>query len=343
MDASRKASIILPQVAHAAMSDQDIDGVLPPPYPPPLLESWQLQYLCEEGHLPLKLPPSLAKSYNELAVASSAFFDQSEESKVSRYPPAQGTELGYYVVPSEKEYLTLRHTTSPNLSKLEDLARETWQQTATLMHRVIGDISNALDIDPIAWDPLVKGCLNMPTHADPTSPTLLRMFRYFPKCGVADKHTDGGLLTLCVGAQKGLQVWQKTHNSSGEPVQGEWIDADGPTLLIGSVLKGLCSNRVAAGLHRVVANDEGRESLVFALRPIMVSELDLTRFGGSGTVNMREFWRLLQKIRVNVNAVGEVREKQRAEMAERKRTGDDGEERPRGFPDGQGNLMHGQG
>lgn len=333
----------------AAMSNPDMDAFLPPSHPPPFLDVQQLHYLSEQGHLPIQLPTSLANSYKELATAASTFFDQQKDEKVSRYPPSQGTELGYYVIPSEKEYLTLRHTTSQKPSNLEELAQKTWQQTATLMHRIIGDISYGLDIEPTAWDPLVKGCLNMPTAEDPTSPTLLRMFRYYPKCGVADKHTDGGLLTLCVGAKKGLQVWRKNQSSGDEPVQGEWIDAEGPTLLIGSILRGLSSNRVTAGLHRVIANDEGRESLVFALRPITVSELDLTGFGGSGTVDMREFWKLLQKMRVNVNAVGKVREKQRAELAVRKRAlmgheiAENAEEMQRGLSDAQEGYVHGQG
>lgn len=311
----------------------------PSPLPPPLLSHDQLQELSHQGHIPIALPPRLQNVLTELHNASQSFFKHDRESKQKAHPNTQGTELGYYHVEDEKEYLTLRHAVRANdleedvarsCQDVDLAARQLWRQTAALMHRAIMDISNYTSIEPASWRPVLDGCLEMPADLGHTTPTLLRLFRYEPNEGVAGEHTDNGLLTLCVGAEKGLQVWRKPPpqytpsmeeaQGSGTPSatakKGHWEDVQGPTLLAGTFLRILTTGRVTAGKHRVVSNPIGRTSIVFALRPSIRHHLDLTPFGGEGTWDLKRLWERILSERVNVNANAALRKEQQRKRDE---------------------------
>ena len=294
------------------MPDNDNSFYKPPSYPPPLLTESQLCTLSCQGHLSLHLPSELTDLITELSRVAIDFFTQSTEIKTTTYPPSHGTELGYYNIPSEKEYLTLRCSRNDVDSKLERLAASTWISIASLLHRVLVGMSHMLGICPEAWNSLLDGCLVMPDSIAQMSPTLLRIFQYQPNSGTADRHTDSGLLTLCIGSEPGLQVWQKSINEEGSD-RGQWVDVEGPTILIGRTLRLLSSNRVTAGLHRVVGNPTGRGSIVFALRPSTRHELDLSQFGGWGLVTVSDLWSAISRSRVNVNAMKHIRDKQKIE------------------------------
>ena len=278
----------------------------PPPHPPPILTDPQLLTLAHQGHLSITLPPSLAISYAELSTAASTFFDQPSAIKKSAYPASQGTELGYNHIDGEKEYISLRCVAVPG-THLDQLSKKVWQQTAALLHRILGDLSNALNIDQDAWAPIVNECLSMPIDLHESLPTLLRIFRYFPESGEAARHTDLGLLTLCVGSDRGLQVLDTSRK--------QWVDAEGPTILIGQTLRALAQNRLRAGVHRVVGNAKGRSSIVFAFRASTRHEIDLAVFGGEGTVYMSEMWKRIRASNWNVNAPQDVRERQKVSLA----------------------------
>ena len=276
------------------MADNDNSTYKPPFYPPPLLTESQLCTLSYQGHLSLHLPSELSGLIAELSRVAINFFAQSTEFKTTTYPPSHGTELGYYNIPSEKEYLTLRYSRNDVDSELERLVASTWSSIASLLHRVLVGMSHMLGIYPEAWNSLLDGCLAIPESIAQTSPTLLRIFQYQPNFGTADRHTDTGLLTLCVGSEPGLEVWQKSINEEGSN-RGQWVDVEGPTILTGRTLRLLSSNRVTAGLHRVVGNPTGRGSIVFALRPSTRHELDLSQFGGSGSVSVSDLWSAISK------------------------------------------------
>ena len=298
---------------------RDIPAHEPPSYPPPILTDSQLFTLSHQGHLSFRLSIELAKIISSLGEVASRFFAQSTEFKTSTYPPSNGTELGYYNIPGEKEYLTLRYLGNDPVSGLEKLAASTWSCISSLLHRVLVGISHMLKIRPESWDPILDGCLDMPANAEDMTPTLLRIFRYEPNSGIADRHTDSGLLTLCVGSEPGLQVWQKSTKQE-ESGGGYWVDAEGPTILIGRTLRLLSSNRVTAGLHRVVGNPTGRGSIVFALRPSLRHEIDLSLLGGWGAVSASDMWSKVSRSRVNVNTVKHVRDQQKLDLRKERQT-----------------------
>ena len=80
----------------------------------------------------------------------------------------------------------------------------------------------------------------------------------------------------------------------------------------------LSSGRFNAGDHRVVGNPEGRDSLVFALRPSLRHQIDLTAFGGQGTVSMQDLWDRITSGKVNVNAHKHIREQKWEERKKRR-------------------------
>lgn len=287
----------------------------PPPHPPPLLTEQQILFLAYQGHLHLQLDPSLADLYRRLSLACIVFFGEPTTTKSEEYPATQGTEKGYTLVAEEKEYLTFRHATRSNWQEVEALAREVWQKTAALLYRVLSDLGVAMDLPHDAWNPVLDGCLSMPSSLDDPTPTLLRIFRYFPESGTAESHTDTGLLTLCVGSGKGLQV--AVQDDDGDAHDGpKWRDVEGPTILVGQVLRILSGNRLRAGLHRVVGNPEGRSSVVFALRPSLRHDtVALAAFGGERIMNIRSIWGGIRGSRFNVNAQKEVRESQKQALA----------------------------
>ena len=347
-------------------------NITPPTLPPPLLTHDQVIELAQHGYVPATLSAKLFQLHKDLQAASRDFFAISRDVKQTLLPASQGTELGYYHVEYEKEYVTFRHaqqSQSPEESCapihdeeqlhrikatqyiFETLAQQAWLHTASFLHRVLVDVSRYLGIDPTAWDPILDGCLDMPPSMSDATPSLLRSFLYEPQRGVAAPHKDNGLLTLCVGNEKGLEVWrddpdgpevysglrsdatasgtssvQVTSNPKGAssaPIRrGAWHDASGPTILVGTALFLLSDGRINAGSHRVVASPRGRSSTVFALRPSVRHTLDLTSFGGEGEVEMEALWKKIVKGRVNVNAKRDVREVQEREREARRKKGE---------------------
>ncbi|KAK4989759.1 hypothetical protein LTR66_006980 [Elasticomyces elasticus] len=271
----------------------------PPSQPPPLLTGEQVGRLIEQGHLELALPSHLQNCISALASSGTTFFKQSRRTKAALYPSSHGTESGYYNVDGEKEFLTLRCAPSNPPSDLERQAKIVWSLAATYLYRILCDVSAALDISNDVWSPLLDGCRSMPegSNLDTTIPTVLRIFHYEPDQGTAAPHTDIGLLTLCTGDGPSLQVWNRGGGS-----EGEWVDVATPTLLVGDTLRLLSSTRCVSGLHRVVGNPWGRESIVFALRPSLRHEIDLGLLGGSGSVGSAELYTTIRDRKSNVNA-----------------------------------------
>ncbi|KAL9030657.1 MAG: hypothetical protein Q9196_001244 [Gyalolechia fulgens] len=299
----------------------------PPPKPPPLLKKDQVNQLAQSGFLPLDIPASLAVISEDLFKLSSEFFAQPLASKEAQYPQAEATELGYYHIPQEKEYLTFRYRTS--LTSLNHSTARFWSLASSLLHRVLCDLSVALSIPLPAWDPLLTGCLSIPSSREEATPTLLRLFNYFPNTGAAETHTDTGLLTLCIGTAPGLQVSSRASSSSA-PQDGQWLDVSTrPTVLVGKTLQWLSGGRLEAGPHRVVANPDGRQSIVFALRPSLRTRyFDLAPFGESSVVDIVGLWQEIRGSVFNVNAQTRIREAQKERMrAKRLFTGEDGENR----------------
>jgi isopenicillin N synthase-like dioxygenase len=289
------------------------EEVAPPPEPPPILSVEEVKLLAKQGWIAMPSNPSLIEEYTALSKSVATFFDKDREEKAKTYPKAEGTELGYYHVENEKEYVTLRSTVHPD-SDLEKRAANIWQDTAAILQRIMLDLARGLDGPVDIWDSLLDGCLTLPEKQEDITPSLLRLFRYFPGSGFAAQHVDLGFLTLCVGDSRGLQVLDRNTN--------EWIDAPGPTILVGETLRVLTGGMMQAGEHRVVENSNGRSSIVFALRPSLRHDIDLGNFGGDGIVASKELWDKIYKSKFNINATKDVRERQRKNL-EAKRPKDD--------------------
>ncbi|CAK7220828.1 hypothetical protein SEUCBS140593_004365 [Sporothrix eucalyptigena] len=182
------------------------------------------------------------------------------------------------------------------------------------------------------------------THPRDDPPTLLRLFRYEPGGGGAEQHRDLGLLTLCVCWGKGLQVLPQIPRRAPGPADDSapppppqpptpWLDAPRVTVMTGDTLHVLSTNRIPSAQHRVVVDpkeaagtgaetdgekkdtplSESRRSIVFALRATTAGDIDLTNFGGFGSVGARELYDNIRKSRVNINANKETRAVMRAE------------------------------
>lgn len=296
---------------------QETHDLPPPPSPPPpLLSEAQILTLAHQGHLPLPIPPYLRDLYSQLNRSAGSFFSLPNSTKETLYTPVNGTELGYVSIPGEKEYISFRALTANGDTELENLAARVWQETYNLLYRILGDLAWAMNTNYAIWDKVLDGVSPMPTRLEDATPTLLRIFRYEPNTGIAESHTDLGLLTLCVGDGQGLQVRmnQNTKNNHQDArTEQQWIEYGEPTLLIGQTLRTLSGGRVRAGIHRVVGNQEGRSSIVFALRPSTKHEIDMSVFpgGGTETVHMAALWKKTWSGAFNVNAPREVREKQK--------------------------------
>lgn len=292
----------------------------PPDHPPPLLSRPDIIKLARQGYLNIQLAPHLQTLYEQTFVEADRFFVEPDAAKRTLYPLSpEGTnsEGGYARVEGEKEYLTLRHRTTSQLeaaSALERLAVEVWHDTGALLHRVLVDLARVTPAlttstsPDVLWDPILEGSLDIPATAEEamSTPTILRLFRYEPGSGTSERHTDVGLLTLCVCSEPGLQVYS---TADGGP--GRWVDCGFATLLVGNTLRALTGHRVRSGLHRVVATPEGRRSIVFALRPSLRSSVDFQRLGGPPDVTVLDVWTETKKGRFNVNARPEEREKQK--------------------------------
>lgn len=284
----------------------------PPQSPPPFLTEAQLHNLITQGHVGITLPPNLSTLCQELFHSSSEFFARPQAEKRADYPKAQVTELGFYEVANEKEFLTLRHK-GPFSTALESSASHLWSQAGALLHRILFDIGRALQISEDAWNPIIEGCLDMPDSLENATSTLLRMLHYVPGTGIAETHSDMGLITLCVGAGKGLQAWQ-FDDADGSGEEGKWIDCERPTVLVGRTLRLLSAWRVRAGVHRVIGNPDGRDSIVFPLRMNTRNQIPLAPFGGWGSVAGKDLYGKVRNGRININAEKDIREKQRLEQ-----------------------------
>jgi hypothetical protein len=222
-------------------------GFQPPPTPPPLLSCAELHLLLRQGWLPLTLPPHLSHLSTTLFNNLTPYFSLPEQQKTTLYPPGRGTESGHYSVAHEKQFLTLRHAHHPS-SQLELAASAFWAGAAKFLHRILCDLAIADGRGPGAWDRLVEGTLDMPVDEDRASGTLLRMFRYEPSSGVAEAHTDLGLLTLCVGTEPGLECLDMEASLAREMEVGVphglgeavWRDAGArrAVVLVGQTLRG---------------------------------------------------------------------------------------------------------
>jgi len=286
------------------MEDKDVG---PPPGPPPLLPEDELISLARQGWVSLPRSQSLDRMVSSLFKTASEFFDLPAEDKARLYPSKQGTEFGYYRVSDEKEYATLRCHVHGE-SALERDAAQVWEASALLLHRALYDVARARHLPISVWDDILDGTLTLPKNEQEMTYTLLRLFRYFPASGFAAEHTDLGLLTICFGKGQGLQVMDFSLPSP------TWVDVDGPVILAGQTLRALSRGVIRAGLHRVVGNPQGRSSIVFALRHSSRHEIDLKAFGGQGTVHPRLLWNRIRVGKVNINAVKEIREEQRAKL-----------------------------
>ncbi|KAL8754936.1 MAG: hypothetical protein Q9184_004951 [Pyrenodesmia sp. 2 TL-2023] len=296
----------------------------PPPHPPSLLNEDQVFQLAQIGSLPLDLSPHSSSAVEELLQLDRSFFTLPTQIKETQYPSAEGTELGYYHIPKEKEYLTYRHLPStPSPTSLDLAASRFWSLAASFLYRVLSDLSLALDIPLAAWDPLLDGCLSMPASLQETTPSLLRLFNYFPASGAAESHTDTGLLTLCIGTAPGLEVWSPSTPVplSGVSLsqKGSWISLHPhPVILIGKTLQWLSNGRLHAGPHRVVASPGGRQSIIFALRPSLRRRyFDLNPFGEPSVVDLVSIWSMIRASVFNVNAQKGIGNQQKQRMRER--------------------------
>lgn len=307
---------------------------IPPPGPPPFLLLDQLTQLATQGWLILPSAPtslnletnqqldfgsnailsSLKHSLDALFPLLPTFFSQPHHAKTSAYPRKNGTEFGYSAIKDEKEYLTLRCQRHAQ-SGLESASANVWRDAMVLMQRILGDIAVGLDLDSNVWERILDGTAGLPgSENEMRSGTLLRLFRYEAHEGFAGVHTDLGLLTLCVGTQRGLQVLdrQLLERGGGE----RWVDVEAGqmVILVGQTVRALTGDQIRAGVHRVVATERVRNSVVFALRHSWRRDIDLADFGGEGVVEARKLWEALKIGVVNVNAPKELREKQQKEL-----------------------------
>ncbi|KAI1618058.1 hypothetical protein EDD36DRAFT_425553 [Exophiala viscosa] len=311
----------------------------PPAGPPPLLSEEQLLFLARQGWLCVDLPASLTQSIQDVFRESPSFFEFPSQQKAELYPSKQGTEFGYYPVENEKEYITFRchvhgdcesgsgTNTDPTSNSLlaaaktlESKIAQAWREAGLFLFRILCDITRASDHDISAWHDILDGTLTLPASENEVTYTLMRLFKYLPTTGFAGQHTDLGLLTLCVGDGEGLQVLDRYHSSRETgPV---WVNAPVGTsrgcVLIGETLKLLSSGTVNTGMHRVVGNPKGRNSVVYALRHSNKHNIDFSLFGAEGSMTPLELWKTVQFGKVNINSVKEKREEMRARFSAEK-------------------------
>ena len=292
--------------------ETETSDFVPPAGPPPLLNTEQIETLARQGWLKVPLSATSTANLTKLFTQLSIFCDLPVDQKKATYPEKLLTEFGYYHVQDEKEYVTLRCSQHPE-SAFETIASRVWRDSSSLLHRVLCDIARAAELPTSVWDQVLDGTLSLPETENDMTPTLLRMFRYEPDSGFAGRHVDLGLLTLCVGTKAGLQALDRDADAE------TWEDAWEPTILIGKTLQVLTNGLIRPGVHKVVPNSEGRNSIVFTLRHSFRHQIDLDRFGGEGNVDPKELWEQMKDGVVNINARKDFREKQAAKSAERLR------------------------
>jgi isopenicillin N synthase-like dioxygenase len=309
-----------------------MDGEDPPPPPrgpPPLLSGPQLIQLVRQGWIHFELPDDFSKTAVDLFACSAKFFDRDLSDKRQQFPWRTEAERGYCSIPDEKEYITFRSrfNTAPQLPQtadslirnLEDLAAESWQQAGLLMYRILCDLARWSNLDSSIWNEILDGTLSMPDSDDQATTTFMRLFRYLPTVGFAETHSDLGILTICIGDRCGLECLDRDKSTRAGNV---WTSpADSPRtalILIGSTLKALAGGRFNTGVHRVVGNPEGRNSIVFALRHSNRHDVDFRPFGGADCVKPRDLFNFLRIGKVNINGDKQTREAQRAKVAAEK-------------------------
>lgn len=289
----------------------------PPTAPPPLLKEAALYKLVRQGWLALddqSLPQSFRDATDSLFDELTTYFGLPEATKVGLYPKKKGTEWGFYDIPQEKEFLTLRCALHP-YTPLEVHAAQVWSKAASLLHRILCDLARANGMPVDSWNDMLEGTLALPTSESQAGGTLIRMFKYEPSGGFAGEHTDLGLLTLCIGSAPGLECLDMEKSVAAD--EKIWTPAD-PVVLVGQTIRGLSDGRINAGIHRVSATDKGRLSVVFALRHGFKHDIDLGKFGGQGTVKPRELYASMQIGVMNINATGSVRQNQLEELERRR-------------------------
>ena len=287
------------------MSDGDILYEAPR-YPPPILSPAEIRHLACHGWLPVTLLEHLSQALEQLQAAACGYFAGDNAQKRELYPPSHGTESGFYEVPNEKQYVTLRHTVHDN-SCMETHAREVWRDATAFLHRILCDLSRAGGYDLDAWNGMLEGSHLMPSEDRDLNniTTLLRLFKYEAATGIATEHVDIGLLTLCVANGPGLQMLDRSVTPH------RWRDAVGPIVLVGDMTRALFRGQVRAGMHRVVGIPDCRNSIIYALRPCLKGILDLECWGGEGKVDTAEYFLKIKGTRHNINATHDIREKQK--------------------------------
>ncbi|RMZ81722.1 hypothetical protein DV738_g1924, partial [Chaetothyriales sp. CBS 135597] len=283
--------------------DQDQQHVFAPPLgPPPLLNQEELKHLVQQGFLFLPLSDSLVSSIQKLFQYLELFYQKPLEDKKAMYPAKLGTEFGFYHVENEKEYVTLR-----------------CRQSGILLHRILCDIARASGLASSVWDQILDGTLSLPANESDMTHTLLRMFKYYPGQGVAERHTDLGLLTLCVGTRPGLQCLKCDNGQEDQEPSSYWVDATGPVVLVGQTLRTLASGLIRPGIHQVVPTPEGRLSVVYTLRhSTRHHQIDLERFGLEGSLDPNDLWKSLKLGFVNINARKDIRARMRRELDDKR-------------------------
>lgn len=309
--------------------------------PKEVSDNHALQFLAEEGYLPLALAdhPGMVEAYTNLFSQSHKYFDLPADSpQKTTHQAVSGpaaSEEGYSKIPGEKSILTTR-TSDRCPEILHDQLKTAWDLTGQFMQNITTAIATTLNLDPEVFEPFITPCATLTTTK---TPTQLRMFRYDRPPGTsptinAERHKDLGLLSLVIGHSPGLQVQ--------DPSTRTWISIEEPpaiapastarssgltaTLLGGETLAFLSRNTYKAGVHRVVCaptstiQNPYRFSIVFTLRPAVAPlytkafESDITGVfeaherteGESSSVLfekiMRSHW--------NINAARDVRERQ---------------------------------
>lgn len=313
--------------------------------PVPVSDDHALQFLAEEGYLPLALGDhaGMVQAYTDLFAQSRKFFDLPADShQKTAYQAVSGpaaSEEGYSKIPGEKSIITTR-TSDRCPEILHDQLKTAWDLTGAFMQKIASAIARTLELDPEVFTPFVEPCATLTTTK---TPTQLRMFRYDRPSGTeptvnAEKHKDLGLLSLVIGHTPGLQVLDSSET--------RWISIEEPpaihtestarsggltaTLLGGETLNFLSRNNYKAGVHRVVCapasvtNDPYRFSIVFTLRPA-VAPLYTKNFESAVTGEFEPQERIdgasssalfgnIMRTHWNINAAKDVREKQREDQ-----------------------------
>ena len=215
----------------------------------------------------------------------------------------------------------------PPFQKLEDTAADMWKQCAAILFRILCDLARWSHLDLSVWNTILDGTLSMPKSEAQMTYTLLRVFQYLPTTGFAEMHTDLGLLTVCIGNRSGLEVLDRSKSAKDQPV---WVcpahEAQTATILVGETLRALSNGVFKAGMHRVMGNSEGRNSIVLALRHSSRHDVDFSLFGGEGRASAIDWWRLVKMGKVNINSIKEGRDAQRAQNEARRSSEQSGHE-----------------